>query len=182
MLQRHWRAPSYSRAEKSEAEALDLLAQILGGGATSRLYRSLVADRKIAAYAAAWYGGTAVDETRFSVWASPLPTSSLAELETAIGDAIALLVRDGVPEAELERAKTRLVADAIYARDSQSTLARHFGTTLSTGGTVEDLLGWPARIAAVTADEVRHVAEVYLAGRHSVVGLLEGKPASPSLT
>jgi zinc protease len=177
VLQRHWRAPSYARAKGREGEALDLLAQILGGGATSRLYRALVADRKIAAYAATWYGGTAVDETRFTVWASPLPGVSFETIEEAIAAELARLVADGVGEAELERAKRRLVADALYARDSQATLARHFGATLATGGSVEQLLSWPERVAAVTADEVGRAAKTYLAGARSVTGLLEGAAA-----
>jgi zinc protease len=176
-VQRHWRAPSYARGEPGEAEALDVLSQMLGGGATSRLYRSLVVDRKLAAYAASWYGGTAVDETRFSIWASPLPGVAFEEVEAAAEAVIRTLVDQGVAEAELERAKTRLVADAVYAQDNQSTLARYFGVTLSTGGRVEDLLGWPARIAAVTAEDVVRAARRHLVEAHSVVGTLEGAPA-----
>jgi zinc protease len=180
IFQRHWRAPSYAKAKPGEAEALDLLGQILGGGAISRLYRGLVADRRIASYAGAWYGGSAVDEARFSLWASPLQDQSFDTIEAAITEEIDRLARDGIDEAELDRAKTRLVADAIYARDNQATLARHFGSTLSTGGTVEQLLAWPARIAAVTANEVRDAARTYLVASRSVVGLLCG--VAPSET
>jgi zinc protease len=179
VFQRHWRAPSYLRAKQGEAEALDLLAQILGGGATSRLYRTLVADKKIAAYAAGWYGGTAVDETRFTVWASPLPGVGFDAIEGSITGEVERLVQGGVDEAELGRAKRRLVADALYARDNQSTLARHFGATLATGGTVEQLLGWPDRIAAVTAEEVRRVARTFLADARSVTGLLDSAGLRP---
>jgi zinc protease len=173
-IQRHWRVPSYARAAAGEAEALELLSQIVGGGATSRLYRSLVVERKIAAYAASWYGGTAVDETRFSLWASPLPGSSFAEVEAAADRVVRDVAESGVGAEELERAKTRLIADSIYAQDNQATLARYFGTTLSTGGAVADLLDWPARISAVSAEAVREAARRHLAAAHSVVGLLEG--------
>ena len=174
VLQRHWRAPSYLKAEGNEAEALDLLAQILGGGATSRLYRALVADQKIAASAGAWYGGTAVDETRFGLWATPLPGHSFEELEAVADRILAEIAENGVTEAELERAKTRLVADAIYAQDSQSTLARYYGATLSTGGSVAKLQAWPKRVAAVDGESLRQAARKYLIERHSVTGLLEG--------
>jgi zinc protease len=173
MYQRHWRAPSYAKGAAGEAEALDVLAQVLGGGATSRLYRALVADKRIASYAATWYGGTAVDETRFGIWASPLPGTTFEAIEAAVDEEVEALVRDGLDAGELERAKTRLIADAVYAQDSQATLARYFGTTLTTGGKVEDLLGWPQRIAAVTADEVQDVARRHLLSSRSVVGLLE---------
>ncbi|MDQ0474961.1 M16 family metallopeptidase [Labrys wisconsinensis] len=174
MLQRHWRVPSYRTANDGEAHALDLLAQVLGGGSVSRLYRALVAEQKITASAAAWYGGTAVDESRFAVWAAPLPGVSFATVEAAISAVIAELAEKGIGEAELDRAKTRLVAEAIYARDSQSSLARYFGSTLAVGGTVADLQAWPARIAAITPDAVREAARRHLAEARSVVGLLEG--------
>jgi zinc protease len=178
VLQRHWRVPSYLRAERGEAEALDVLSQILGGGATSRLYRSLVVERKVAAYAASWYGGTAVDETRFSIWGSPLPGMTFDDIEQAVDAAIAEIVEKGVGAAELARAKTRLVADAVYAQDNQATLARYFGTTLATGGKVEDLIGWPSRIATVTEDSVRDAARRHLRETPSVIGLLQGSPAA----
>jgi len=147
---------------------------VLGGGSVSRLYRALVADQKITASAAAWYGGSAVDESRFAVWAAPLPGVSFATVEAAVDAVIADLAENGIEEAELDRAKTRLVAESIYARDSQSSLARYFGSTLAVGGTVADLQAWPARIAAVTPEAVREAARRHLAEARSVVGLLEG--------
>ena len=174
ILQRYWRAPSYRRAEAGEAEALDLLAQILGGGPTSRLYRTLVVEEKLAASAGTWYGGTALDETRFGFWAAPQPGQSFATIEGAAERIIADLAANGVGEAELERAKTRLIAEAIYAQDSQSTLARYYGATLSTGGNVESLQTWPQRVAAVEGEALRRVAQKHLIDGHSVTGLLEG--------
>ncbi|MDQ0394984.1 M16 family metallopeptidase [Labrys monachus] len=175
IYQRHWRAPSYIRAQNGEGEVLDVLSQILGGGQTSRLYRSLVADRKIASAAGAFYGGSAVDETRFGVWAIPLPGVTFDVIEAAIDEEIGRIVADGVSGAELDRAKTRLVADAIYAQDNQSTLARYYGAMLSVGGKVEDLQLWPQRIASVEASRLPEVAKAVLVEGKSVVGLLEGQ-------
>ena len=50
-----------------------MLAHILGSGQNSRLYRTLVEDRGLAISAGASYSGTAVDPTRFSVYATPRP-------------------------------------------------------------------------------------------------------------
>jgi zinc protease len=175
IYQRHWRAPSYIRAEHGEGEVLDLLSQILGGGQTSRLYRALVVDKKIASAAGAFYGGSAVDETRFGVWAIPMPDVSFAALEAAVDEEIARFASEGVGDDELDRAKTRLVADAIYAQDNQSTLARYYGAMLSVGGKVEDLQLWPQRIAAVPASRLPDVARAVLVDGKSVVGLLQGQ-------
>ena len=71
--QRVYLVPSYHTAEPGEAEALELLAHLLGGGETSLLYKSLVVDQKIAVNAGAYYLGTALDDTRFWVYAVPAP-------------------------------------------------------------------------------------------------------------
>ena len=57
-------------AQERRAEALDVLAQILGGGPQSRLYKTLVLDRKLAADAGSWYSGDAVDTAEFGVYAA----------------------------------------------------------------------------------------------------------------
>lgn len=173
-LQRHWRAPSYGKGEPGESEALDVLSHLLGGGQTSRLYRTLVVERKLATGAGAWYGGTAVDESRFVVYVSPRPGIAFEAIEAGVAEVIAAIASEGVSEAELARAKTRLVADAVFAQDSQATLARHFGAALAVGLTVEDVLAWPSRIEAVTVEAVKAAARRRLAESHAVTGLLQG--------
>ena len=71
---------------------------------------------------------------------------------------IAEVVEKGVTAEELERAKNRLIADAVYAQDNQATLARWYGAALTTGSTVEQVQTWPDRIRAVTAEAVRDAA------------------------
>ncbi len=177
-LQRSYLVPSYSRAESGRAEALDLLAQILGGGSTSRLYRALVVEQGISAGAGAWYSGSSYDTTRFGVYAVPRDGVDLAGLEAALDAEIARLVRDGVTAEELARAKRTMIADALYAQDSQFALARLFGVALTTGSTIADVQEWPARIEAVTAADVVAAARDYLDIRRSVTGLLEGVAAN----
>ena len=64
---------------------------------------------------------------------------------------LASFIADGVEANALERAKTRLVADAIYAQDSQATLARWYGAALATGQTIRDVQEWPERVEATSA-------------------------------
>lgn len=178
-LNRSYLVPSYATAERGQAEALDVLAQILGSGANSRLYRRLVADNRIATTAGAWYQGSAVDATRLGIYARPTPESSLPAVETAIDAVIAEIVSDGVTAEELERAKTRMIADAVYAQDNQASMARWYGTALSTGSTVADVLSWPDRVRAVTAEQVRQAAKTWLDKRRSATGyLVKSLPAS----
>ena len=88
------------------------------------------------------------------------------------------MIAKGVTAEELERAKTRLIADAVYAQDNQVSMARWYGTALTTGATVDDVRRWPERIRAVTADEVQDAARQWLDKRRSVTGYLV-KDASP---
>ena len=171
-LQRSYLVPSYATAKRGEAEALDVLARILGYGSTGRLYRALAVDKNIASNAGAWYQGSAVDLTRFGVFATPQPGVAFNDLEAAIDRVIAEVAKDGVTAEELDRARTRLIADAVYAQDNQASLARWYGVALSTGSTVKDVLSWPDRVRAVTADAVRAAAQAWLDKRRSVTGYL----------
>ncbi len=67
VLVRLYRVPSYTEARPGEAEALEVLAQLLGGDATSTFYRELVVKRKLASEAGASYDGYARDDGEFNV-------------------------------------------------------------------------------------------------------------------
>jgi zinc protease len=170
-LQRSYLVPSYATSPK-DALALEVLAHILGSGSTSRLYRALVVEQRLATNAGGFYQGSALDETRFGVYAIPQPGIAFAPVEAAIDDVVAVLVKDGVSAEELDRAKTRMIADAVYAQDNQAALARWYGVALTTGSTVDDVKAWPDRIRAVTADEVREAARTWLDRKRSVTGYL----------
>lgn len=177
-VQRSYLVPSYRTGTGREAVALDLAAQILGGGQTGRLYRSLVVDRGLAAGAGAWYQGTSYDATRFAVSASPRPGVTLDQLETALGEVVDAFAAEGPNDIELARAKTRLTADAIYARDNQATLARIYGAAWATGMSVEDVNKWPDEVKAVTAEDVKAAVQRYLTLNRAVTGRLS-PPAKP---
>ena len=83
-LIRSYLAPSFDAGASEHAYPLEVLAEILGGTSTSRLYRALVIDQKLATSAGAFYRGTALDLTTFRVYASPRPGVSLDELEAAL--------------------------------------------------------------------------------------------------
>jgi zinc protease len=175
-LQRSYLVPSIATAKPRESEALEVLAQILGSGTTSRLYRTLVADKNIATGAGAWYQGSALDTTRFGVYATPRPDIPLATLDAAVDEVVKQIVDNGVTAEELERAKSRMVADFVYAQDNQATLARWYGVALTTGSTVQNVRTWPDRLRAVTAEEVQAAAAAWLDRRRSVTGYLVKGP------
>ena len=154
-----WLAPSYRTAADGEAEALELLSEVLSGGRTSRLYRELVVERGIAAGAGAFYDGSPLDIGRFGLAFTPAEGESVEEVEAAIRAELARLAEEGPSEAELDRARDRLLVSTVFARDSQAAMARILGASFALGSTLEEIRSWPARLAAVTPEDVAEAAE-----------------------
>jgi zinc protease len=171
-VMRSYLVPSRTTAKPGESEALEVIAHVLGTGSNSRLYRALVVDQGVAVNAGALYSGTALDYGKVTVYASPKPGTTLATVEAAIDTELADIVEHGVTADELDRAKTLLIADDVYAQDNQATLARWYGAALATGETIEMVRGLPDRIRAVTAESVRQAARAWFDRRASVTGYL----------
>jgi zinc protease len=171
-LQRLYLTPSSRTAQGRDSAALELLAEMLGGGPTSYFYRKLVMERGVAVNAGAWYMGSSIDDTRFSVYAVPAEGVSLADLEEAVDGALKAIPAAALEADAVERAKTRLVAETIYSTDSQSSLARIYGSVLAIGETIEEVRRWPDDIEAVTRLDLAGVAERFLVPPRSVTGYL----------
>lgn len=171
-ISRYYQVPSYVTAQPGEAEALDLLMKILAEGSTSRLYKALVMDQKVASSTGGYYSGSGLDYGSLSVYAVAADGKPLEAAEAAIDMAIAEVKENGVTDAELDRAKNMMVAAYIYESDNQATLARRYGWNLVVGRTIADVDAWPDRIAKVTTADVKAAAATYLDIRRSVTGHL----------
>jgi zinc protease len=177
-LQREYLVPSFATSKRGESMALEVLAHILGSGSNSRLYRGLVVDKQVAVAANAWYDASTLDLSKFAIGGSPRPGVTLTQLEAETDAIVVEVIAKGVTAEELERAKTRLIADAVYALDNQASMARWYGTAMTTGASVNDVKNWPDRIRAVTAEQVQDAARQWLDKRRSVTGYLV-KDVSP---
>ncbi|MFA5900325.1 MAG: thioredoxin [Hyphomicrobium sp.] len=161
--------PSYVTAEPGEAAALELLAPILFG----RIHSKLVED-KSAVGVMVTYSGSAID---FGDMVILIEANSAVDFE-AVEVCVDVIVDDiranGVSEVELESAKKELTADPnpIYDIASIGRLAQRYGTALAIGRSIEDVDGWPAALAKVTAEDIKRVANAYLDPRRSVTGWL----------
>lgn len=161
MAQTLYRVPS-AHEDKQKSLAFEVLEEIMGGGPTSRLYKSLVVEQKIASNAGMSYQSASWNDSSLWVFATPLPDKSLREVHEALLTEIRKLVKDGVSDNELRDAKNRMQDQAIYARDSLTGPAMAFGYGLVTGSSIDDIEYWPYDIQDVTAEQVRAVAAEYL--------------------
>jgi zinc protease len=171
-VRRYYLVPSSVTAAPAESAAIQVLAHLMGTGSNSLLYRALVVDKPLAVSAGAWYQGTAVDPSQFGIAISPKPGVEFVQVEQAMDEVIAGLAQAPVRAEDLERTKTQMIAQAIYAQDSQTTLARWYGAAVTVGLSVDDIRAWPDRIRAVTAEQVRDAARTWLDKKRSVTGYL----------
>jgi zinc protease len=143
----------------------------MGGGATSRLYRKLVVEQQLAVSASASYEPAKRGPSNFVISASPRPGVSLEQLEQAVAEIVGEVVEAGLTDDEVDRAKRRMVAEVVYARDSYGTAARLLGEALAIGRSIEDVEAWPDRIDAVSRRQVEEAARLVLR-EHDVTALL----------
>ncbi len=171
------RQPSWSRyylgvsqrRQQADALALDVGLEVLGGGMTSRLYQSLVEQQQLAIAAGSYAWTTLHDEGPAVLSASPAPGVTLEALEAALVAEVEKVLAEGFTEEEVRRARNKLAADAIYGRDSQSNMAETFGSWLSLGGKVEDILGYPDAVRAVTPEQaLAAVRSVFAADKNYI--------------
>lgn len=161
-----------------DAYALEVAASILGDGKSSRLYRKLVYERRIARQVGVHYDPTSIDPGLWYVYAQPLPGHTAAELEAALLREIKRLQRVPVPDTELTKAKTNIEAGFLLAQDSLFYQALLLGQyeIADTWKRVDDYL--PA-IRAVSAADVQRVARAYLTTENRTVAVLDPLPLPP---
>jgi zinc protease len=171
---RSYLAPERNSGAQDKAAALTILAYLLGGsGTTSVLARKLTFDTQTAVYASAFYSGDTLDVGTFGLIVAPAPGVSLPQAEAAMDEAIAQFLKDGVDPAALDRMKTQIRAEQIYARDNTGALANLYGEALAIGLTVADVQAWPDVLQAVTAEDVMAAAQEVLDRRTAVTGYME---------
>ncbi len=114
-----WHTPALFAAGDAD---LDLAAHVLGGGKSSRLYRALVYERRIAQDVFA-YQGSQILGSLFHIGATAKPGYTLDEIGRAVDEEIARLGAEGPTEAELARARNTHLADFYKGLDHLQTRA-----------------------------------------------------------
>lgn len=165
-------APAYGTAEKPHTPAVEVLAELLGGGPNSLLYTQLVRTLGLAAEVSVAYSPAAIDQTTLAIVAVPAPGVSISDLEQAINREVARIRDGGINDADVQRVLQKMRAHAIRMRDGTMPAAQVVGEALTTGATLDEIDTWPARIGAVTVTDVRIEAKAVLRDEASVTGVL----------
>jgi zinc protease len=171
ILLRYYLSPSFASGPPGEAESLELLARIIGGDDTSRLYRRLVVE-KLASTAGANFSAAARDSGRVAFVVIPLEEVALEKVEGVLDAVIREVCEKGVTEAELERAKSAIEAARVFESDDQMQLARRYGEGVAFGQSLAQIAEVAQRVQSRSVDDIKRVAVEYLARERSVTGSL----------
>ncbi|MGE5324850.1 MAG: M16 family metallopeptidase [Actinomycetota bacterium] len=159
----------------------DVISDLLSDGRTSRLYRSLVRDKKIAAVAAGFSGfpGNKYPNL-FAFFAIPVPPHTPEELADAIHEEINRLKTQDVSDAELAMVKTREKADLIRGLDDNQGLAEQLAFYQTNYGDWRELFRSVDRINKVTKEDIRRVANKVFVESNRTVAMIESAPPKAS--
>jgi predicted Zn-dependent peptidase len=170
--------PALTHRDQAVYDAID---DILSNGRTSRLYRSLVRDQKIASQAASFSGFPGERyPTLWMVFAVPARGVTNDRIEEAIGAELARLLAEDVAEAELERYKTRAKASLLRSLRSNFGLAGEIARHQALFGDWRRLFTSIEEVEAVTAADVRRVAAETFRPTNRTVAVIETAVAGPA--
>lgn len=154
-----------------DSYVLEVIATLLSGGKSSRLYQSLVRQKRLALSVDADHSLLSKDPGLFFLSAEILPNKEISEVERAIEEEIERLQNEPVSSRELEKAKNQLEAAFVFGQDSMFNQARLLATFEIAAGwrAIDDYL---SALSKVTPDDIQRVARRYLVPDNRTVGIL----------
>ena len=154
-----------------DSYALEVLGMILSGGKSSRLYRSIVYEKKLAIGASADYSGLHKDPYLFLLAATAAPGKDIKDVENALYAEIEKIKKELPSEREVQKAKNQIEASFVMGQDSiyyQAQIA----------GMFEMLGSWKLKeqylenIKKVIPEDISMAAKKYLTEDNRTVGIL----------
>lgn len=148
--------------------ALEMLGTILGGGESSRLWRSLVREQDLAMFALA--GGFALEhDGLFAAGAvlSPLGGSASKAID-ALRVEVDRIKKDGVTEAELTKARNGMLASEVQSLSTVQSKAQRLGEAAVLRKDLASVNTDFKEIAQITAEDIKRVANTYLVPEHEI--------------
>ncbi|MGO9126744.1 MAG: M16 family metallopeptidase [Terriglobales bacterium] len=159
----------------------DAIADLMSEGRTSRLYRALVRDQKIASSSAGFTGVPGIKYPHlFGFYAVPLPGHKPDEMAAAIHAEIDKLKKEDISDDELKMIKTRSKANLIRSLDSNSGLAFELGLNQARYDDWRELFREVDRIDKITKADIRRVANKTFTDNNRTVGIIETTAPAPA--
>lgn len=149
--------------------ALDVLAEILGGGKSSKFYKN-IKEQKGLAYSLSASNGSYRDDGIFYISANYTPTN-VEKLEKAIFEEIRYIQKYGVTEEELNTAKKMIEQETYYARESTSNISSELGYIYALTGSSDLYQNYVQNIKKVSANDVQRAAQRFLGVSRSAVSI-----------
>ena len=172
LLQYAYKAPE---ATDPRAPAIEMLLSILTEGDSSRLHRLLVEQRQVA-ISVGGYWEEGFDPSLLWLMLNLPEGGDVAAVEASLDQELERVVRDGVTEVELQRAKNLAATGLWKALATINGKARLLGEFEVMHGDFRKLFDEPARIDAVTREDVRKVAGELLQQKRRTVGVVQPAP------
>jgi zinc protease len=182
-LLRQYVAPSVKEGTSAQAMALAVFAQYLGGGDASVLYDALVRQQNVATQVSVSYDPQSIGPALFRIRAIPAAGVSLGQLEEALNRALEQAMTAPLDAAGIDRAKTLLKADAVFAQDGLQPLAQWMAQLYAIGLDEQYFYQWTDSIEQVSAASALEAARAVLVAPRGVTGqLLPQVPTPPTVT
>src|SRR5258708_1732091 len=158
----------------------DAITDLMSEGRTSRLYRALVRDKKIAAFSAGFTGLPGIKYPHlFAFYAFPLPGHTTQEVATAIHVEIERLKKEDISDDELKMIKTRAKANLIRGLAENDGLAFQLGLFQARYDDWRELFRAVDRIDKVSKADIRRVANQTFVTNNRTIGIIEtAKPGA----
>ena len=164
----------------SETYTLDVLAQILGGGKSSRLYRN-IKEQKGLVYSISASNGSFRDDGILYVSSNFAPANA-DKIEKSVFSEIELMQKYGVTEEELEAAKKMIERDTFYSRESTSNISSELGYVMALTGNSDFYKNYLDNINKVTAKDVQSAAQKFLGLNRSAVSFVLPKSSEAKVS
>jgi predicted Zn-dependent peptidase len=154
----------------------DVIEAILTQGRTSRLFKLLVDEKRIAESVQATNGLPGVRyPNQFVMFAKPRNPHGCSELEQAIDQEIERLKRELVSDRELEKVKNQIRADFIRGLNSNEGLARMLSYYEVLLGDYHYLIDYTSTIDRINPEDVLQIAQTYLTKENRTIATLVNK-------
>jgi zinc protease len=176
LWRRDYLAPSYTAGAAEHVYALQVLAEILGGGPESRLHALLVEGAKLATAITIDYDPESIDLSIFSVLVLAKRAADFDEIARITEAELRALSVGHLPSPSLPHAKQDLKAKMAATIDKVPPSARVVGEALMRGRTIQQAQEWPDRIDAVTTDDITMASQKLVSSWTFLTGVMLAQP------